>query len=115
MTRDEIIELLQLIHDYDSRKIDGILIAAYGESARRANWNLRDATEAVHDYYANTSDKPWIMPGDITERIRAARRHPAPIDELRALNPPAPASAETRAKVMAAVRQLADKKGLPDD
>jgi hypothetical protein len=111
MNRDEIIELLQVIHAYDNRKIDGITVAAWSESARRARWTVREATEAVHEHFANTPGT-WLMPGHVTERVRASRRQPAPIDELRALEPAPPASPEKRAAVMDMVRQLAERKSV---
>lgn len=111
MTRDEVIDLLQTIHGYDNRKIDGISIAAFSESARRANWTFADAIDAVHDYYAFTP-RGWIMPGDITERVRASRRQPAPVAELRAIGAPPPASPDRRAEVMRLVRRLADRKAV---
>jgi hypothetical protein len=112
MNRDEVIELLQAIQIYDSRKFDALVVAAWSESAQRARWTLREALEAVHEHFANTAGV-YLMPGHVTERVRAARRHPAPVAELRALDPPPPAGPDHRAEVMALVRQLADRKAVP--
>ncbi|WP_029924022.1 hypothetical protein [Nocardia otitidiscaviarum] len=111
MNRDDVIHLLQVIHGYDNRKIDAISIEAFSQSARRANWTLAAALDAVHDYYAFTP-RGWVMPGDITERVRASRRQPAPVAELRALGAPPPASPERRAEVMRLVRRLAERKAV---
>ena len=112
MDRDEVIALLQVANGYDNRKIDGIAVAAWSESARRARWTLAEAVDAVHEHYAN-APREYLMPGHVTERVRAARRHPAPMSEVRALDPPPPASPERRAEVMAMVRELANRKAVP--
>ncbi|MGW6698821.1 hypothetical protein [Nocardia sp. NPDC055049] len=110
MTRDDIITVLQTAGAYDNRKIDRVMIAAWSESARRAGWSVGDAVDAVHEHFANTT--AYLMPGHITERIRAERRHAPPIAEVRAIDPPPPASEEKRAAVMEMVRKLADKKAV---
>jgi hypothetical protein len=111
MNRDQVIELLQVAHAYDNRKIDAIMVAAWSESARRARWTAHEATEAVHEHFAHTPGT-YLMPGHVTERVRASRRQPAPVAELRALDPAPPASAEKRAEVMRMIRELADKKSV---
>ncbi|MGW5387164.1 hypothetical protein [Nocardia sp. NPDC003963] len=111
MTRDEVIDLLQAAHAYDNRKVDRIMLAAWSESAARARWSFAAALDAVHEHFAHTPGT-YLMPGHVTERIRQTRRQPAPIDELRALDPPPPASAEKRAEVMRLVRELADRKSV---
>jgi hypothetical protein len=112
MTRDEILELLQVAHAYDNRKADSIMVAAWSESARRARWTYHEAVDAVHEHFAKTHGV-YLMPGHVTERVRASRRHPAPMSEIRALDPPPPASEKRRAEVMRMVSELANKKAVP--
>ncbi|MBF6515561.1 hypothetical protein IU421_14910 [Nocardia cyriacigeorgica] len=111
MNRDQVIDLLMAAKAYDNRKIDEVMVMAWSESARRARWDYPAAVDAVHEHFANTPGA-YLMPGHITERIRAMRRHPAPIAELRALDPAPPASEEKRAEVMRLVRELADRKSV---
>lgn len=108
MTHDEIVTMLQIMSAYDSRKIDGPSIAAWKEAAARARWDSRDALNAIHEHYAKST--AWLMPGHVTESIRAAKRHPAPANEVLALPKAPPASAERRATLMAEIRALADSK-----
>lgn len=110
MTRDEIITVLQTAAAYDNRKIDRVAVAAWMESAHRAGWTAGEAREAVHDHFANSTE--YLMPGHVTERIRADRRFPRMLAESRALDAPPPASAAKRAAVMEMVRKLADKKAV---
>ena len=110
MTHDEIVTLLQIIHHYDSRVIDSTAVAVWSESARRARWSFAEAVEAVHEHNAHSTD--YLKPAHVTDRIRLTRRQPAPVAELRALDPAPPASAERRAEVMAKIRELADKKSV---
>lgn len=108
MTHDEIVEILQIMSAYDSRKIDGPSIAAWKEAAVRARWDSRDALNAIHEHYARSTS--WLMPGHVTESIRASKRHPAPASEVLELASAPPASAEKRAALMAEIRALADSK-----
>lgn len=110
MNRDEVVNLLQAICVYDGRKLDALVVAAWTEAATRGRWTFPDALEAVHEHYAKST--AWLMPGHVTELIRAAKRQPAPIAELRALDAPPPASDERRAEVMELVRKLADRKSV---
>lgn len=110
MTHDEIVELLQVISAYDSRKIDGPTVAAWKESASRGRWKAVDAFDAVHSHFAKST--AWLMPGHVSELIRAGKRHPAPVAEVLALDRGAPASEETRARLMAEIRKLADSKAV---
>lgn len=113
MERDDVLKLLQIIHAYDGRKIDGLAVAAWMESSRRAGWTFALAEDAIHEHFAQTSGA-WLMPGRVTERIRASRRQPASVAEQRVLDAPPPASEERRAEVMAMfVRKIADRKSVP--
>jgi hypothetical protein len=70
---------------YDARVSSGEAnVAAWCEAARRARWTYAEALEAVHEHYATSTD--WLMPGVITQRIRAARQDSA----MRAAAIPAP-------------------------
>jgi hypothetical protein len=112
MTHDQIVQLLQVITTYDSRKLDGPTVAAWKEAAARARWDFPLALEAVHQHYATST--AWLMPGHVTEAIKAARRQPAPVSEVLAeLTSAPPASPERRAELMAEIKRLADAKRVP--
>ena len=110
MDRDQITELLQIVQAYDSRNIDRMMIAAWTEAARRGNWRRETATEAVHEFFA--SETGWLMPGHVTQRAKAIARQPRPASEVLGELEAAPASAESRAKVLRMVRDLAEKKSV---
>lgn len=110
MTHDEIVQLLQVISAYDSRKIDGPTVAAWKESAARGRWKSESAFEAVHTHFAKST--AWLMPGHVSELIRAGNRHPAPASEVLSVERGAPASEETRTRLMAEIRKLADSKAV---
>lgn len=110
MTRDEILTLLQIVASYDGRKTDGLIVDAWAKSADLARWDFPSASTAVHQHYAAST--AWLMPGHVTELIRSGKRHPAPADEVLALNAAPPASAERRAELMAQIRKLADSKSV---
>lgn len=110
MTRDQIIELLQVVSTYDGRKLDQMTIAAWGEAAKRGNWTPEKAAEAVHQHFATQT--VWLMPGHVTEGIKRPSRQPANARDLLAVEGPTPASEQTRAAVMAQIRRLAESKSL---
>jgi hypothetical protein len=110
MSEDQVVELVQIIATYDSRKIDGVTLGAWREASLRAQWDFRAACNAVHEHYAHVTQ--WLMPGHVTELIRATRRQPAPVAEVLGLPAGPPASAERRAELMAAIRKIADSKAV---
>ncbi|QJY46678.1 hypothetical protein [Pseudonocardia broussonetiae] len=92
LTDDEIKIVLAVAMSYDNRKLPGEANRmAWVEASRRANWTVDAAVEAVHEHYSARTD--FVMPGHITQLIRAERRQPAPYQ------PPPP-----RPAVEAAVR-----------
>jgi hypothetical protein len=107
VTRDEIVELLQVVTAYDNRNLDTLIVATWSEAARRANWSREGALEAIHAHYAGST--AWIMPGHVTELLRAKSRQPASAAEVLQLDKPV-ASPERRAELMAQIRQIADSK-----
>ena len=111
--RDWIIELLKVASAYDSRKPDEAQILAWSEAARRAGWTFERALDAIHEHYANDTDR--IMPGHITAILRApgARPSDTPVADVLQLPSAPPASAQRRAELMAQIRKLADRKAMP--
>lgn len=78
LTLDEVKFLLAHAMAYDNRKTPGDAnLASWLEASRRANWTLPAALDALHEHYARSPE--FLMPGHITELIRADRRHPAPL------------------------------------
>ncbi len=113
MDRDEIVQLLQVVQGYDSRNIDGLMVNNWLRVSQIGRWTLATAVEAVHQHFTSSTD--WLMPGHITKRVRDAARQPAPVSEVLAVGGPPPASAETRERVLRLVRELAERKSIPQD
>lgn len=110
MNRNEIIDLLTAASAYDRRTVGEGDIAAWAQAADRAAWRFAEALNAIHDHYADTP--AWLMPGHVTQRIRAARRQPANSADVIAIDRPPSATAEQRA---AAIRAFAERTGsMPD-
>lgn len=86
LTIDEIKAVLAVAMSYDNRKLPGEAnLLAWVEASGRANWTLTAAVAAVHEHYATQTE--FLMPGHITQIIRAERRQPARYQAP----PPAPA------------------------
>lgn len=85
MTRDQIIDLLSVVVAYDNRHAGQGQLAAWTEAADRGHWTYDLALDAIHGHYAESRD--WIMPADVTKRVRAAKQD----QRLRAaIGPPQP-------------------------
>jgi hypothetical protein len=80
LTDNQVRALLAAAMAYDNRKPGAANIAAWTEAAHRGRWPFHDALEAIHEHYARSTD--FLMPGHITERLRAERRQPAPVREI---------------------------------
>jgi hypothetical protein len=76
MTENEVKELLAVVTSYDNRKVGRGMVSAWTESAQRGRWTFDEACNAVHGHYAEQT--AYIMPGVVTDRIRAARRASRP-------------------------------------
>lgn len=112
MNRDQIIDLLKCASAYDNRKPDHASVLAWEEAAKRGGWNFERALDAIHHHYANSTER--IMPGHVTAHHRAARLRVSDVAVDEALQlAPVPASAERRAELMAQVRAVAARKGIP--
>lgn len=107
MTEDEIRGLLAAAMAYDNRRPGDANVAAWMEAAARARWTFAEALEAIHAHYATST--AFLMPGHITELIRAGRRQPATYRELDAASP---ASVEHRERMKALI---GDHFALPKD
>lgn len=114
MHHDQIVDLLKAAAAYDNRKPDPASVLAWGEAARRGGWSYERALDAIHHHYTHSADR--IMPGHITAHMRATplRAFDRSVDEALSLSQAPPASAERRAELIAQVRALADKKGVPN-
>lgn len=113
MNRDEIIDLLTAASAYDRRSVGEADVAAWSEAANRAGWTFPRALDALHEHFATST--AWLMPGHVTQliRARAARPSDTPVDEVLSLPSAPPASPERRAELMAKIRKLADRKAMP--
>ncbi|MCU1647124.1 MAG: hypothetical protein JWN03_7399 [Nocardia sp.] len=114
--RDTVIALLQLAQAYDSRNIDGLMVDAWLDSARRAHWTAETSADAIRSHYAESTDR--IMPGHITARVKAATKGPGYAPEYRPELPAAPPASEegraaARALFESATRTHEPRKPLP--
>lgn len=75
LTEREIKLVLAAAMAYDNRKPGEANTAAWSEAANRGRWSFPEALEAVHQHYAERSE--WLMPGMVTQAIRAARQDTA--------------------------------------
>lgn len=74
MTRDELVSLLSIAAAYDGRTLGESDVAAWGDAAERGRWTYAQSQDAVKAHYAEST--AWLMPGHVTERIRAERSEP---------------------------------------
>jgi hypothetical protein len=106
----EIINLLSIAAAFDNRKAGESTVHAWTDSSERARWTFVEASEAIKDYYANTTDeKPWVMPSHITARIRSVRQDREMRNTGREL-----VAAVPDPRVLAAVDQLARRMAIPE-
>lgn len=109
-TRRDAIDLVSTIIAYDNREDSDSVILAWREAGERARWTLPEALDAVHSHFAESTG--WIMPGHVTERIRATRRALAARDQAAIEAAPDAASPERFRAIIAAI---ASKLGMPGD
>lgn len=83
MTEDEIRRLYAVAMAYDNRRLSEANITAWWEQAERNRWTFDEAREAVHQHHCESAD--FLMPAHITAIIRARRRQPAPVAEVKAI------------------------------
>lgn len=109
LTKDQVVELLQVAATYDRRTIGDTDVVAWAHAANHGRWavHVREvgsppmwsnhvAVEAIRHHYATST--AYLMPGHITDYVRNWRRDvPTAAAQL---NPAAPASEETRRKAM---------------
>ena len=102
MRRNEIVNLLTLIAAYDGRTVGEGDVRAWSDAASRAGWTWAAAAEAVKAHFAESAAR--IMPGHVTQRIRADQDTPTPPPHARIERDEPPAGAEHRQRVMAWLR-----------
>ena len=128
LTRDQVIELLQLAAAGDKRTIGEADVAMWSDAARIGRWAVRMldrgsgewvwtnqvALDAIRNHFARSTT--YLLPGHITEYVAAYRRQPQPAAEAIAhLEAAPPASEETRRKAMDEIRRFADRFKPPED
>lgn len=112
MTEDEVIGLLQVAAMYDHRNIGQTEITAWSDAAGRGRWTADAAQDAIRRHYATST--AYLMPGHVTELLRAERRQPEAYGDRRALPRP-PLSPETIQRGVDGVfAALAAKRALKD-
>lgn len=80
LNEDQVRVLLALAMSYDHRNPGEADVLAWMEAAKRARWRFVPAREAIHDHYAESSK--FIMPGDITQRLKVESRFPPRFGEV---------------------------------
>lgn len=93
MTEREIRAVYALATTYDNRKTSEANVTAWWEQARRNRWTFDEAREAIHEHHRHSTE--FLMPAHVTAIIRANRRQPEHIDNVRQL-PAAPAAQPER-------------------
>ncbi|SLG39637.1 Uncharacterised protein [Mycobacteroides abscessus subsp. abscessus] len=118
MTDQQLVVLLGVIAAHDGRMLDEATEALWRRAAHRYGWEFDECVEAVDAYFAEPLEmgarRPWFDPGQMRRMLRALRpggTGPAPVGEVLggprlALTRGGRASAEKRAQVMAALREL---------
>jgi len=91
-------QLLAVAMSYDNRKPSDAAVMAWVEASVRARWTFAEAIDAVHAHY--TESTVFVMPGHVTERIRAARQDAAMREPV---NPPDPVGQRRVAELLAGV------------
>ncbi len=102
LTDEEIRAVLAAAMGYDNRRPGDLNVAAWQEASEIGRWTLGEAVEAVHQHYATRTD--FLMPGHVTQHIRAARRT-APMPAERQLPTAPPAEPERVRDFMAQIRR----------
>lgn len=74
LTEDQVRALLAVAMYYDHRNPGESDVMAWTEAAHRRRWRFVPAREAIHEHYAEKRD--YIMPADITLRLRVESRYP---------------------------------------
>lgn len=120
LTRDQVVEVLQVAATYDRRTIGDTDVIAWAHAAKQGRWAVsvpgggwsnHAAIEGVRHHYATST--AYLMPGHITDYMRGWRRQPPPVAEVEGLIPAAPpATAEARQR---ALEEFARRRGLPKD
>lgn len=82
MTKNQVVDLIKLIRSYDNRNLDEAAVTAWAEQAIISGWEADEAFAAVREHFRDSTD--WLMPGHINQILRARRRQPATVTELRA-------------------------------
>ncbi|MCG3757384.1 hypothetical protein [Amycolatopsis sp. Poz14] len=108
LTDEQIRAVLAAAMGYDNRRPGDLNVAAWREASQVGRWTLGEAVEAVHQHYATQTD--FLMPGHVTQRIKAARRT-APLPAERQLPTAPPAEPE---RVRAAVAEIGARLGWPE-
>lgn len=73
MNEQEVRRLLAVLMGYDNRKPGTTNILVWMEQARRNGWTYPEAEEAVHRYHETAEQRPFMMPGHVSDLIRQQR------------------------------------------
>lgn len=114
MTRAEITDLLTWAQAVDGHQRGVPDVEVWLDAAARGRWSRTAAADAIRAVGARFTGYR-LMPGHVDEQIRADRRHPAPVAQVRAaIEGTPPAADETRAAVVADfVAAMARRKSAP--
>ena len=113
LTPGQVHQVLIKAASFDGRTVGQADVASWHEVAVEQRWrSLPLAMAAVRNYYgrpAKQGERLWIMPGHVTEYVRAENQQPAPFSEVYGeLDGPPPAANEQRAE---AVRRFVESVG----
>lgn len=108
LTRPEMVNLLTAASAYDNRQPNPAAVMAWGKAAELGRWTFDEALDALHAHYAETT--AFVMPGHITERIRAARQDRAMRAETRQVEE-APANPAAAERIQQIITEVAEQMG----
>ena len=111
MNHSDIARLLAIVAGHNQRTVGDADVLTWHDAATLARWTYPEAERAIRQHYA-TSTERWIMPGHVTELIRAERRQPARHQRRALRGGPLPASDATRTAAMAEIRRVLAKEDV---
>lgn len=98
MSREQIIQLLQIVTSYDSRKPSHAMVGSWLDAAQRGLWSYEDAVEAVREHFAHSTE--YLMPGHITKKVAVMVRERGRYLEIEPRQPESESARRMREQVM---------------
>lgn len=111
ITIDQVKALLTVAMGYDNRRPGELNVAAWHDAAHLQRWEFAAAVDAIKAHYSESRD--FIMPADVTARIRAERVMPLPVAQLPRSGADSPATPDHIRTVVTELREAMGWQGRP--